>query len=78
MSNNAPDYENNLVFPPSMPRCDIEELKKEIDDLIDTNLTQAGWMAKLEEKLNSIECILTSETIDPKTRINKAIAKIKE
>lgn len=33
MSNNAPDYENDLVFPPSMPRCDIEELKKEIDDL---------------------------------------------
>lgn len=35
MSNNAPDYNDNLVFPPeddgimSMPRCDIEDLKKE-------------------------------------------------
>lgn len=30
MSNNAPDYENDLVFPPSMPRCDIEELKEKL------------------------------------------------
>lgn len=30
MSNNAPDYENDLVFPPSMPRCDIDELKEKV------------------------------------------------
>ena len=36
MSNNAPDYENNLAFDPdinTMPRCDIEELKKAIEKL---------------------------------------------
>lgn len=33
MSNNAPDYENDLVFPPSMPRCDIEELKEKVKNL---------------------------------------------
>ena len=33
MSNNAPDYENDLVFPPSMPRCDIEELKAKVKKL---------------------------------------------
>lgn len=38
MSNNAPDYENDLVFPPkeevlSMPRCDIEELKNKIKNI---------------------------------------------
>ena len=36
MSNNAPDYENNLAFDPdinTMPRCDIEALKSEIKRL---------------------------------------------
>lgn len=36
MSNNAPDYENNLAFDPdinTMPRCDIEALKSEIKHL---------------------------------------------
>lgn len=38
MSNNAPDYENNLAFDPdinTMPRCDIEALKSEIKKLKD-------------------------------------------
>lgn len=38
MSNNAPDYENNLAFDPdinTMPRCDIEELKAENRQLKD-------------------------------------------
>lgn len=33
MSNNAPDYNDNLVFPPQMPLCDIEELKQKIKNL---------------------------------------------
>lgn len=36
MSNNAPDYENNLAFDPdinTMPRCDIEALKSEVKRL---------------------------------------------
>ena len=38
MSNNAPDYENNLAFDPdinTMPRCDIEELKSQVKNLKD-------------------------------------------
>ena len=33
MSNNAPDYNDNLVFPPQMPYCDIEELNKKTHNL---------------------------------------------
>lgn len=36
MSNNVPDYENNLAFDPdinTMPRCDIEALKSEVKRL---------------------------------------------
>ena len=39
---------------------------------------QAEYACKLEEKLNSIKCILTSENIELNVRIEKAIAKIKE
>lgn len=33
---------------------------------------------KLEEKLHSIECILTSDSIEYGVRVDKALAKIKE
>lgn len=59
MSNNAPDYENDLVFPPeeySMPRCDIEELKQKINKLekiIESLKDEVDmWREKYLEALN--------------------------
>ena len=31
-NNNEPDYKDNLAFPPSMPRCDIERLRKALKE----------------------------------------------
>lgn len=39
---------------------------------------QAEYACKLEEKLHSIECILTSESIEYSVRVEKALAKIRE
>lgn len=54
MSNNAPDYENNLAFDPdinTMPRCDIEELKGQIEQLKALN-TADDYLIKLLEEEN--------------------------
>lgn len=72
MSNNAPDYENDLVFPPSMPRCDIEELKKKV--------------SKLEEKLEiAVKALITYKNLRYDGTVTgyeyiaqEALAKIKE
>lgn len=51
MSNNAPDYENDLVFAPSMPRCDIDELKAKLEQSEKMRDLQAEYACKLEKKL---------------------------
>lgn len=54
MSNNAPDYENNLAFDPdinTMPRCDIEALKSEIKHLKDLQNAQDKRVEELEQAL---------------------------
>ena len=58
-NNNAPDYENDLVFPPeehSMPRCDIEELKqqiKKLEKIIERLKDEVDvWREKYLEALN--------------------------
>lgn len=55
MSNNAPDYKNNLVFEPSMPRCDIEELQNKLAHSEKMRDLQAEYACKLEEKLRIAE-----------------------
>lgn len=52
MSNNAPDYENNLAFDPdinTMPRCDIEALKSEIKHLKDLQNAQDKEVEELRD-----------------------------
>lgn len=54
MSNNAPDYKNNLAFDPdinTMPRCDIEALKSEIKHLKDLQNAQDKRVEELEQAL---------------------------
>lgn len=55
MSNNAPDYENDLVFAPSMPRCDIDELKAKLEQSEKMRDLQAEYACKLEKKLKIAE-----------------------
>lgn len=109
MSNNAPDYENNLAFDPdinTMPRCDIEDLKKQLETANFYRNQNAEYIQRIEKEnkslikeyqakqidivnlfneneqlrqlLHSLKCCLTSETIDPQVRIDKALAKINE
>ena len=58
MSNNAPDYENNLAFDPdinTMPRCDIEELKSQVKHLKDLQNAQDKRVEELEQALEKVE-----------------------
>lgn len=55
MSNNAPDYKDNLVLEPSMPRCDIEELQNKLAHSEKMRDLQAEYACKLEEKLKIAE-----------------------
>lgn len=60
MSNNAPDYENNLAFDPdinTMPRCDIEELKAE------------------KQKLKDIISKMCIELVDPDDDMSNGLAE---
>lgn len=53
MSNNAPDYENNLAFDPdinTMPRCDIEDLKKQLETANFYHTQNAEYIQRLEEE----------------------------
>ena len=57
MSNNAPDYKNNLAFDPdinTMPRCDIEALKSEIKHLKDLQNAQDKRVEELEQVLSTL------------------------
>lgn len=72
MSNNAPDYENNLAFDPdinTMPRCDIEALKSEIKRLKEL----------LKECRDFIElvCIIDGGKAKLLTKIDNAIGEKK-
>ena len=62
MSNNAPDYENNLAFDPdinTMPRCDIEELKGQIEQLKALNTADDYLIKMLEEKNKQLKELLS-------------------
>lgn len=61
MSNNAPDYENNLAFDPdinTMPRCDIEELKGQIEQLEALNTADDFLIKLLQEKNQQLKELL--------------------
>lgn len=84
MSNNAPDYKDNLAFDPdinTMPRCDIEELKSEIKHLKDLQANQDKEVERLRGLLK--ECKqhmyfqkeIDNETIALLTRINAVIGE---
>lgn len=79
MSNNAPDYENNLAFDPdinTMPRCDIEALKSEIKRLKDL-LKECRFilreMSDVNNWLESDDCVLN---YDMATECEKYATKI--
>lgn len=57
MSNNAPDYENNLAFDPdinTMPRCDIEDLKKQLETANFYRNQNAEYIQRIEEENKSL------------------------
>lgn len=64
------------VLVSAVDKCkDLEEKLANAEKMRDL---QAEYVAKLEEKLRSIECILTSDSIEYGVRVEKALAKIKE
>lgn len=75
MSNNAPDYENNLAFDPdinTMPRCDIEALKSEIKKLKD--LLKECYKMLAQYHVENSEPSL-DENIELLTKIDNAIGE---
>ena len=84
MSNNAPDYTDNLVFEPSMPRCDIEELQNKLAHSEKMRDLQAEYACKLEKKLRiAEEALLDIENnrfsyIDEQNCVNTKSATQKE
>lgn len=53
MGNNTPDYEDNLAFDPdvnNMPRCDIEDLKKQLETANFYRDQSAEYIQRLEEE----------------------------
>lgn len=76
MSNNAPDYENNLAFDPdinTMPRCDIEELKSQVKHLKDL-LKECKTPIDLLIKIN-IDGINGYNLLDLLLKIDNAIGE---
>lgn len=82
MSNNAPDYENDLAFDPanSMPRCDIEELKEKVKNLEE----KLRIATEALNKIINYNCVAEQVdkyrylTIDIKGIAEQTLAKIKE
>lgn len=88
MSNNAPDYENNLAFDPdinTMPRCDIEALNSEIKRLKELlkecseflyeilNGTHSKLSFKLESGIRKQDYMISLSEL--KTKIDNAIGE---
>nr|DAS78871.1 MAG TPA: hypothetical protein [Caudoviricetes sp.] len=75
MSNNAPDYENNLAFDldiNTMPRCDIEALKSEIKKL--KELLKESYKMLAQYHVENSEPSF-DENIELLTKIDNAIGE---
>lgn len=82
MSNNEPDYEDNLFFEPkdySMPYCDILELKSQIKHLKDLQENQDKEIESLRDLLKICREILDDEGYyQTVCKINTAIGESEE
>lgn len=75
----APDYKDDLAFPPteqlSMPRCDIKELKEKLDIAVKGLKGAAAWLTCMEDfsRFNDGKC---NEQMALEI-INKTLEKLK-